>query len=92
MRLVQRALRRLNHADAILAVGHRAVQAADLRPHLFADGEPRRVVRSAVDPKARRELLDGLLERVARLRDRVEAEKCRNIVVNDHTHSNDTSM
>ena len=92
VRLVQRALRRLDHADAVLAVRHRAVQTAHLGAHLLADREPCGVVRRAVDAQARGELLDGLLECVTRLGNCVKGGKCRNVVIDYQTHNRKTSL
>jgi hypothetical protein len=58
----------------------------DLSAHLLGDGESRRIVGGRVDAKAGRKFLNGLLERVAGRVDRVVRLKCRNVVVDYHTH------
>src|SRR4029453_7760949 len=59
---VQGTFRGLHHGDGVLSVPAGLVEAADPRPKLLAEGETGRVVGSAVDAQAARQLLDGLAE------------------------------
>src|SRR3954447_24173019 len=60
LRLVERAFRRLDDADAVLRVADGDLEAADLRAQSLGDGQTGRVVGGAVDPVAARELLQRL--------------------------------
>ena len=84
--LVEGPLRRLDEADAVLAVLDGLGKTAGLSPHLLADGKPCRVVRRTVDSQARREFTDGLINSLPRLIDVAVGHQRRDIMIDNHGH------
>src|SRR3954454_4692741 len=86
LRLVERAFRRLDDADAVLRVADGDLEAADLRAQPLGDGQTGRVVGGAVDPVAARELLQRLRHvRVGHREVPVGVERS-DVVVDAETH------
>ena len=63
------------------------VQAADLRAHLFRDGEARGVVAGAGDPAARRELFHALVQSEVVQLELPIGEDRAHVVIDDHLSS-----